>query len=90
MWLIPFIKVKINNIINRESYNIVDVENFNEEDAKVAERYECFANKTLAENHIKQNKPTISIADIEKAYTWDKSAPLYIDFINNLKRIVGE
>jgi len=140
-------------IIDGEGYETVDVENFNEEDAKVAERYKCFANKMfLAEqieqnkikpilitndgkriyeesekiyavlakanwaqqkiaaynatyrnedwkyfstseariNYIKQNKPTISIADIEKAYTWDKSAPLYIDFINNLKRIVGE
>lgn len=140
-------------IIDGEGYKTVDVENFNEEDAKVAERYKCFSNKIfLAEqieqnkikpilitndgkriyeesekiyavltkanwaqekipaynatyrnedwkyfstseariNYIKQNKPTISIADIEKAYTWDKSAPLYIDFINNLKRIVGE
>jgi hypothetical protein len=140
-------------IIDGEGYKTVDVENFNEEDAKVAERYKCFANKMfLAEqieqnkikpilitndgkriyeesekiyavlakanwaqekipacnatyrnedwkyfstseariNYIKQNKPTISIADIEKAYTWDKSAPLYIDFINNLKRIVSE
>lgn len=140
-------------IIDGEGYKTVDVENFNEEDAKVAERYKCFANKIfLAEqieknkikpilitndgkriyeesekiyavlakanwaqekipacnatyrnedwkyfstpeariNYIKQNKPTISIADIEKAYMWDKSAPLYIDFINNLKRIVSE
>lgn len=49
-----------------------------------------FSSREAAENHLNKNKPKFSIQNIEDAYTWDKSAPLYQTFINNLKEAIGE
>lgn len=49
-----------------------------------------FSSREAAENHLNKNKPKFSIQNIEDAYVWDKSAPLYQTFINNLKEAIGE
>lgn len=49
-----------------------------------------FFDEKKANEYIEKHKPKFSISDIEQAYTWDKTAPLYTQFIDNLKKIVGE
>lgn len=49
-----------------------------------------FKYKKNAKETASKLKKVICLSDIEQAYTWDKTAPLYTQFIDNLKKIVGE
>jgi hypothetical protein len=52
--------------------------------------WKYFTTKEARQEYIKKQKPKFSIQNIEDAYMWDKTAPLYTQFIDNLKKILGE
>jgi hypothetical protein len=52
--------------------------------------WKCFITREARQLYIDKHKPKFSINDIENAYVFDKSAPLYQIFINNLKDIISE